>query len=161
MRTMKTMNKEQFCEQIRALELSMYRYALGSLKNTADAEDAVSEAVLKAYVHLPDLKKPDRFKSWIMSILANEIRTQMSRGGRMELTEDMSRYQKSASTENRELWRTVMLLPAEFRDVVILYYYEGFRTREIADILDYPEGTVKSRLNRARNQLRRMLEEDA
>ena len=153
------MNKEWFCEQIREYELSMYRYALGSLKNTADAEDAVSETVLKAYIHLEDLRKPDRFKPWIMSILANEIRTMLSRGSRIELTEDMSGYERSVPGEDRELWRLVTALLEEFRDVVILYYYEGFRSREIADILEIPEGTVKSRLSRARKQLKKMLEE--
>lgn len=69
---MKTIGKEQFCDLIRAQQISMYRYALGILKNPADAEDAVGEAVLKAYAHLAQLKKPDRFKAWSMSILVNE-----------------------------------------------------------------------------------------
>lgn len=58
------MDKEQFCQRIREQETSMYRYALGVLRNPTDAEDAVGETVLKAYAHLEQLKDPERFRSW-------------------------------------------------------------------------------------------------
>lgn len=150
----KTMEKERFCEQIRAQETSMYRYALGVLRNPADAEDAVGESVLKAYAHLDQLKDPGRFRPWVMSILANVARTMLAQRNRLEYPGDMNQYEKSVSAEQRELWYLVMELPAEFRDAVILYYYDGFRTREIARVLGISEGTVKSRLNRARKKLR-------
>lgn len=155
---MNTIGKEQFCDLIRAQQISMYRYALGILKNPADAEDAVGEAVLKAYARLAQLKNPDRFKAWSMSILANEIYTMLSRKNRVELSDDMNQYQQGSSSDDRELWYAVMELPEDFRDVVILYYYDGFQTKEIAGILKISEGTVKSRLNRARKKLRTALE---
>lgn len=157
---MRTIEKEQFCQLVHAQQLPMYRYALGVLRNPADAEDAVGEAVLKAYAHLEQLKDPDRFKAWIMSILANEIRTMLSKKNRMELSEDMSKYEQSAPQKDKTLWYLVMDLPREFRDVVILFYYEGFRTKEIGRILKLSEGTVKSRLSRAREKLRTALEEE-
>lgn len=157
---MKIIGKEQFCELVHEQQLPMYRYALGVLRNPADAEDAVGEAVLKAYAHLEQLKDPDRFKAWIMSILANEIRTMLSKKNRMELSEDMSKYEQSAPQKDKTLWYLVMELPREFRDVVILFYYEGFRTKEIGRILKLSEGTVKSRLSRAREKLRTALEEE-
>ena len=155
---MKTIEKEQFCRLIREQETSMYRYALGMLKNPADAEDAVGETVLKAYAHLAQLRKPERFQSWVMSILTNEIRTMASRRSRVDLTEDMSRYGQSAPEGDRSLWYLVMELPKEFRDVVILFYYDGFQTKEIAHMLKLSEGTVKSRLCRARGKLKTALE---
>lgn len=155
----KTIEKEQFCELIRGQEISMYRYALGVLRNPTDAEDAVGEAVLKAYAHLAQLKNPDRFKAWVMSILANETRTMMSRRSRVDLSDDMNQYQEEIPSGNKEVWHLVMELPREFRDTVILYYYDGFRTKEIADMLKISEGTVKSRLNRARTKLKAALEE--
>lgn len=156
---MKTIGKEQFCELIRIQQVSMYRYALGILKNPADAEDAVGEAILKAYARLAQLKNPDRFKAWSMSILVNEIYTMLSRKNRVELSDDMNQYQQQGiSSNDRELWYVVRELPEEFRNVVILYYYDGFQTKEIAGILKISEGTVKSRLNRARKKLRTALE---
>lgn len=155
---MKTIEKEQFCRLIREQETSMYRYALGTLRNPADAEDAVGEAVLKAYAHLAQLKNPERFKSWVMSILANEIRTMISRRTRMDLTEDMNKYEQSAPEGDKSLWYLVTELPQEFRDVVILFYYDGFQTKEIARMLKLSEGTVKSRLCRARGKLKTALE---
>lgn len=137
----------------------MYRYALGMLRNPEDAKDAVGETVLKAYAHLEQLKKPDRFKAWIMSILSNEIRTMASKRSRVELSEDMTRYGQMAPETDKSLWYLVMELPDEFRDMVILYYYEGFQTKEIAQMLNLPEGTVKSRLGRARAKLKNALEE--
>lgn len=152
------MEKEEFCKQIRAQQISMYRYALGVLRNPADAEDAVGEAVLKAYAHLAQLKDPVRFRAWIMSILINVTRTMLTGRNRLEFPGDMSQYEQGSVGEQKELWYLVMELPQEFRHVVILYYYEGFRTREISHMLKISEGTVKSRLNRARQKLRTELE---
>ena len=153
------MEKEQFCHKIRDLETSMYRYALGVLKSPADAEDAVGETVLKAYAHLAQLKAPEHFRSWAMSILVNVTRTMLTCRKRLELSGDMSLYEQPSSGEHRELWYAVMDLPQDFRQVVILYYYEGFRTKEIALMMKRSEGTVKSRLNRARQKLKTALED--
>lgn len=136
----------------------MYRYALGVLRNPADAEDAVGETVLKAYAHLAQLRDTERFRSWVMSILVNVTRTMLAGRGRLEFPGDMSLYEQRAPEEGRELWYVVMDLPQDFRQVVILYYYEGFRTKEIARMMKLSEGTVKSRLNRARRKLKTALE---
>ncbi len=152
------MEREEFCEQVRMQQVSMYRYALGVLRNTADAEDAVGEAVLRAYEHLGQLKDVTCFRAWVMSILVNVTRTMMTKKGRVEWPGDMELYEKGGQQEGKELWYLVMELSREFRDVVILYYYDGFRVKEIARMLKVSEGTVKSRLNRAREKLKRMWE---
>lgn len=148
------MEKEWFCEKIREQETSMYRYALGVLRNPADAEDAVGEAVLRAYEKREQLRDRLRFKGWVMSILVNVTRTMLVRRGKVEMPGDMSSYEGQTKGEGRELWELVMGLSQEFRDVVILYYYDGFLMKEIAQIVGVSEGTVKSRLNRAKKKLR-------
>ena len=153
------MEKEWFCERIREQQTSMYRYALGVLRNSADAEDAVGEAILRAYEKKEQLRDSLRFKSWVMSILANVTKTMLTKRGKVEFLGDMSPYEGSTKGEKRELWEFVMGLPQEFRDVVILYYYDGFLIKEIAQILKVSEGTVKSRLNRAKKKLRMAWEE--
>lgn len=151
--------KEEFCEQIRKQETSMYRYALGVLRNPTDAQDAVGEAVLRAYEHLGQLREETLFRSWVMSILVNVTRTMLKGKGRIELPGDMNLYEKEGDKKEKELWYLVMDLSKDFRDVVILYYYDGFRMREIAKMLKISEGTVKSRLNRARKKLKMAWEE--
>ena len=154
-----TIDKAQFCDLIRTHQTAMYRYALGVLRNPADAEDAVGEAILKAYTRLGQLKNPDCFKAWVMAILTNETRTMLSRQKRLDLSEDMSKYGQIAAGSDKEIWYLVMELPDEFRDAVILYYYDRFRIKEIACMLHVSEGTVKSRLSRAREKLKKGLEE--
>ena len=152
------MEREEFCEQVRMQEVSMYRYALGVLRNTADAEDAVGEAVLRAYEHLGQLKDVTCFRAWVKPILGNVTRTTSKKKGRVAWPGDMALSETGVQQEGKELWYLVMELSREFRDVVILYYYDGFRVKEIARMLKVSEGTVKSRLNRAREKLKRMWE---
>lgn len=65
------LNKDEFESLVIENQISMYRLAMSILKNTDDAEDAVSETILTAYEHLSSLKKSDSFKAWIMTILVN------------------------------------------------------------------------------------------
>ena len=124
-----------------------------------DAEDAVSEAVIKAWEHLDKLRKKEKFKSWIMTILANETKNILAKKKKIELMESLDNFDKAVCTDGTGLWEMVMELPEDFRMVVILYYYEGFSTKEIAKILKISGGTVKSRLSRARQKLKVLLEE--
>lgn len=68
---MNKLNKDEFESLVIENQISMYRLAMSILKNTDDAEDAVSETILTAYEHLSSLKKSDSFKAWIMTILVN------------------------------------------------------------------------------------------
>lgn len=156
---MSEINKEEFASLIHENQLLMYRFALGILKSEMDAEDAVSEAVIKAWEHLDKLRKKEKFKSWIMTILANETKNILTKKKKVELMESLDNFGKAACTDGTELWELVMELPEDFRMVVILYYYEGFSTKEIAKILKISGGTVKSRLSRARQKLKVLLEE--
>lgn len=81
----------------------MYRYALGVLKSPADAEDAVGETVLKAYAHLAQLKAPEHFRSWAMSILVNVTRTMLTCRKRLELS-NHGCYEISALKSLEQEW---------------------------------------------------------
>ena len=71
---MSTINQETFAVLVKEYMPNMYRLACGILNNPADAEDAVGEAVLKAWENLGSLRRPESFKSWMMQITANESR---------------------------------------------------------------------------------------
>lgn len=153
----KKLNKIEEANFIRLIQenkLGMYRLALSILHNETDAEDAVSETVLKAYEKLDKLKNIDKFKSWIMMILVNQSRTMLRKKNRIDLMEDMGQLEMSFENQTGELWSVVAELEEDFRNVVILFYYEDMTTKEIAKTLRVAEGTVKSRLSRAREKLK-------
>lgn len=92
-----------------------------------------------------------------MSILSNEAKRMLSKRNREILTDTESAFENEYYMTDFELKQLVMSLPAEFREVVILYYYERFTIKEISQILEVSGGTVKSRLSRAREKLRLLL----
>lgn len=156
---MSGMEREIFEQNIREYAPNMYRMALAMLHNRQDAEDAVSEAVLRAYEKIHTLRDEDRFRPWIMQITANEARKLYGKKKRVMPMEDMESYMPVFRDENHELWDVVMQMEPVHREVIMLYFYERFSIREIGRILRVPEGTVKSRLSRAKEKLRTMIEE--
>ena len=126
-------------------------------KNYHDAEDAVAETMLRAYEKIHTLDDKEYFKFWIMQILVNNARMILRKNKRVVCTEEMDRYMLGNSECISDVWETVLALEDELRTIVVLYYYQGFKISEIANVLDLPEGTIKSRLSRARKNLRELL----
>jgi DNA-directed RNA polymerase specialized sigma subunit, sigma24 homolog len=71
--------KDEFAELVLIHQKSMYRLALGILKNNHDAEDALSETIIKAYENLAGLRNENKFKSWIMTILVNVSKNMLAK----------------------------------------------------------------------------------
>lgn len=149
--------KEVFAELVRENKVPMYRLAYGILRNQMDAEDAVSEAVVKAFERLSSLREPEKFKPWMMQIVANEAKKLYGKKKRVDLVEDASEMKLYHEDEKNELWDIVVRLDEKSRAVVILFYYEQLSLKEIGGVLDISEGTVKSRLFRAKEKLRVLL----
>lgn len=154
---MSTMDRETFCGLIREYTPALYRLAFGILHNREDAEDVVSESVLKAYEKLFTLRKTECFRAWMMQIVVNEAKRVYTKNKRYTLTENIEDYMPAFEDEYHELWDIVMELDIGYREVVILYFYEQFSIKEIAQILHIPEGTVKSRLSRAKKKIKEYL----
>ena len=155
---MKILSEDKFAELILENQNAMYRLAMGILKNNADAEDAVSSSIINAFEHLHCLKKPEKFKSWIMTIFLNESKAILRRNKRIDLYSDTDIFEKKNHEDDTDIWQLVLSLDANFSKVVILYYYEGFSTKEISKILHISEGPFKSRLSRARDKLKIILQ---
>lgn len=153
------MDNDIFAGLIHENMVSMYRLALSVLENKSDAEDAVSSAVIKAFEKREQLKKPSSFRPWLMTITANEAKKIYS-GRRREISlEEAGDVFAGKEDEYHELWDVVSSLDEIYREVIVLFYYERFTIKEIGKVLNVPAGTVKSRLSRARNELRRYLDE--
>lgn len=147
------MTKERFTAQVLDSESILFKIAMSMLKNEADAEDAVQTAVLNAYEKLSTLKNEDFFRTWLIRILINACNT------RLRERKKSADYTEIAATspspqEGVEVRAAVESLPLKLRQVVILYYSDQFTTKEIAQILKIPKGTVLSRLDKARKLLR-------
>lgn len=157
---MAEIKKEQFSKLIKECSGSMYRLAAGMLQNQQDAEDAVSEAVLRACENIGKLRSTEKFKAWIMQITANESRKIYNQRKKTFASEHLEEWMPVFEDDHHELWDAVMKLDVGFREAIILFYYDRLSIREIAKVLKVKEGTVKSRLSRGKSQLREMLEED-
>ena len=151
--------EEFFIREIKQLKYDLFRVANSILRNYADAEDAVSESILKAYDKRNSLKTKEKFKPWIMKILVRECYA-MRRKSREIACDDSVPVAAEHSFEESsyELWDILCQLPEEFRVVTVLFYYEDLEVKEIAKILRLAEGTVKSRLSRAREKLRKLFD---
>lgn len=159
------MEKEEFIELMMELEADLFHLALSILRKEQDCADAVQEAMVRAYANRHTLRNPAYFKTWIMRILINECYSLLRRQKRMvPMVEDMPGMQADFKDYVREeyldLYQAIDALKQKDRICVLLYYIEGYPVRQIAEILDMPEGTVKSRLRRARMQLKDKLKDE-
>lgn len=157
------MNDEDFARLVKQYEIELYRVAYVVVRNDADAQDAVCDAIVKAYEKKGRLKDCTKFKSWLIKIVINSARNLLRKDSHLvymdDVTEEVEEQQsvESDNTNEKELWNLVLQLENEFRVVVVLYYYENFSTKQISQMLRIPEGTVKSRLSRARERLKSLL----
>lgn len=158
----KSGDKEAFCDLIRINKMSMYRVSKSILKKEEDVEDAVSEAILKAYKNIKSLKDESLFKTWLIRIVINESNTLYKKRSR-EIVVDKDEF---VNIESRDKYKDLTLndaineLDEELRITTILFYFEDMKYKDIAKFLDIKEGTVKSRLSRAKEKLYHMLKEE-
>jgi len=140
-------------------KISMYRVAKGILKSEADVGDAVQETILKAYKGLPSLRKHAYFKTWLIKILINECNSILRRQKRIVLMGKIKPDNAGTQTDHdsAELMNAVKCLDDDLRVVTILFYFEDLPIKTISSIVNVPEGTVKSRLSRARVKLYNVL----
>jgi RNA polymerase sigma-70 factor (ECF subfamily) len=147
---------------------ALYRYAYRLSGSRADAEDLTQDAFCKAQLRLGQLRDPARARSWLFSILRNGYlhRVRAEHGKPCVSLEDVGDVPQPAGAELPEvdperLQQALNELPEVFRTPIILYYFEEFSYRDIAEGMDLPIGTVMSRLARAKAWLRGRLSEPA
>ena len=150
------MTKDEFTRLVLESEETLYKVSMSMLRNEKDCEDAVQTAILTAYEKLNTLKNEEYFKTWIVRILINTCNKHLN--SRKKIV-DIQDYQNTTATssfspEELEVRLAVEKLPLKIRQVVVLYYTEGFSVKDIKSILKIPEGTVKSRLSKGRELLK-------
>ena len=156
------LDRERFVAQVTELQETLYRTARSILRNEQDAQDAVQEAVTQAFARLHTLRDPAKFKPWLLRILVNTCYDACRRRRStvyLEAVEETLAAPQSDCEERMSLWSAVMRLPEEQKAVVTLFYYEDLPIRAISEVLGVTQGTVKTRLSRARRRLRQMLDQ--
>jgi RNA polymerase sigma-70 factor (ECF subfamily) len=151
-------DKEAFGRLIESNKVSMYRIALSILKNKEDIEDAIQNSIIKAYEGIIYLKKNQYFKTWLIRILINECNGILKINNKIIHMEDMNKdLGVTQDFSSIEIIEIVNCLEEDLKIVITLFYYEDVSQKDIAKILDIPEGTVRSRLSRARSKLNEIL----
>lgn len=138
---------------------TLFRIAFSILRNYADCEDAVQNTILKAYQNLDTLKERAYFRTWTVRILKNECFTLLKRQQTLVPLSGQPEINYEMEVPDLDLNRAFDMLSPDERLTVTLYYYEGFKTAEIAKLTDVSESTVRSRLFRARAELKEQLSE--
>jgi RNA polymerase sigma-70 factor, ECF subfamily len=152
----------EFEERLRDSSGLAFSIAYGVLRNRADAEEVAQDAFARAFRRFGQLRDRDRFRSWLTRmtwrLAIDRWRTDRRRTAReyaiapepwRPSTEDVA----VAHERSKHVWLAIDKLPDKLRLVVVLSAIEGHDTREVAGLLDVPEGTVKSRLFSARKML--------
>ena len=145
----------------------LYGVAFLILRAADLAEDAVQEALVRAWRQLPSLRDPDRFDAWLYRLVVNACADQGRQSRRWShqvraLPLDVAVGDHATSVALRDqLERGFSRLKPEQRAVLVLHHYSGFSAAEIARMLDIPEGTARSRLHYATAAMRAALEADA
>lgn len=172
--------QEDFQEEIIPHLDAMYNFALRLTSDPNDAEDLVQDTIVKAYRFFSSYEKGTNAKAWLFRILKNSYinnyRKQSKQPSQVDYDEVSSFYETiradrtdTSDLEDRmfreliddDISNALEELPEDFRTVVLLCDVEGFTYEEIANMLDVPIGTIRSRLHRGRNLLKAQLVEYA
>ena len=154
---------EQEFQQVADRYLNMaYRLALNWLRNPADAEDAVQNAMLRLWRTDTDFQGEEHIRHWLVRVTVNECKRIALHPWRRRSVplEEANRSPAFGAPHHRELFREVMALPEKYRVPLYLYYYEGYSVAEVGELLNMKPATVETRLSRARAKLKTMLTEE-
>lgn len=134
---------------------TLYRVAFGILKNDDEIYDAISATTVKVFENIHTLKKEEYVNTWITRILINECYKICNKNKKIIYLENVQQKNlvHNDTHEELEFKNLIRNLNDELKEIVILYYFEDFSIKEISKIIKIPEGTVKTRLSRARKKL--------
>ena len=138
---------------------SILRMAYSYLHNLSDAEDILQDTLIQYMKTKPVLHDENHEKAWLLKVCANLSKNRIKYNKLRETDELLEEITGSEEEDLRFIWEAVKDLPDKYREVIHLFYQEGYSTKDIAEILGRNEVTVRSDLNRARKQLKNILKE--
>ena len=148
-------NKESLSKIISENVTGLYRIAFAITGNEENSKDAIGNTTLKVCEKIKALKNPIFFKTWITRILINECNNIIKSKKKLTTIDNIEEMStEDLSLEKFAVKDVINKLHKNYRDILILYYFNDFSIKEISIILNIAEGTVKSRLSRAREEFK-------
>lgn len=136
---------------------SILRLAYSYLHNMADAEEVLQDTLVQLPKTTPILTTKEHEKAWLLHVAANLSKNRLKYNTTRQTDELMEELIAENQDDLSFVWEAVKALPDKYREVIHLFYHEGYQTRQIAKILHMNESTVRSNLSRGREKLRSML----
>lgn len=153
------MNELQFHQKLKQYKDTVYRVAYTYLRNKADAEDVAQETFLKFFMHKEPFPDEGMEKAWLIRVTINachDLCRSAWHKNRAELPDELA--DTFAEPSENALYAAVFSLPEKYRIVILLYYYEEYSVKEIAQITRQKPSTIQTQLERARKKLKALLE---
>lgn len=159
-------DKEAFTQIIVSIKNDLYKIAKMKTTNEEDIQDIIQETMIDSYKHLKKLKEPTKFKAWIIKILINNCNKYYKREARqnevydrydIEFYKDNIKYNedKNIVEDTLDFYEMIKELKYDDRIIIVLYYGEKYTTKEISKILTVNENTIKTRLTRAKEKIKK------
>lgn len=155
------MSKEKFESLAEKYMDMIYRVAYSWTKNSDDANDVTQDVLIQLYKTNKEFESDSHIKNWLIKVTVNQCK--MLFRSPWKKMEDISVYAETIGVEaesHLDLFLAVMKLDKKYRVPLMLFYYEGYSTKEIASFLELPEKTISTRLFRARTKLKEYLKEE-
>lgn len=156
------MQEEEYRAAVQRYRDMVWRVALNACRQTQDAEDVVQDVFLKLYTTRREFAGEEHLKHWLLRVTVNRCRTLLAcpwRTRRADAVPDAPDPAQALDAGQRALYEAVRAMPPGQRVALYLYYFEGYSTAEIAQLLHLRQTAVTTRLHRARTRLRALLEE--
>ena len=151
------MTKQELGNLIIASQEQMYRIAKTVLYDDNDCADAISEAIVRAFSRIDTLREDAYAKTWLTRILINECYSVHRMKKAFAVSESLAE-QETQPLDYSDLYEAIYTLPKDVRMTVTLHYIEGYKVREIAQMMRVTEDVVKKRLAKGRSKLRTELD---
>lgn len=157
MKCEKTRSEQEILEAVKLFSDMLFRIALSYTKNWTASEDILQDVFLHLLTDHTSFRDQEHQKAWLIRVTVNECRKfHRSLWNRRNVS--LTELGVLPASERSEVFDLVMALPAKYRIIVHLYYYEGYSIREVSQILSIKESTAQSRLHRARKKLKKEME---
>ena len=154
------MEDVEFRQKLQRYKDTVYRIAYTYLRNQADAEDVSQDTFLKLYLREVPFPDDGAEKAWLICVTINachNLRRSVWHKNRAEMPADIA--ERLTTPAETALYAAVFSLPEKYRVVVLLYYYEEYSVKEIAQITGRNLSTIQTQLERARKKLKLKLEQ--
>lgn len=154
-------DKQAFCRVIENVERKLYIIARSRLTNIEDIKDAMQDTIMYAYINIKKLKEVEKFNAWIVKILINSCnkiynQKKINILSYSEFDENKFKYESDFIDleNNMNFFNIIDFLDVQEKTLITMYYLDEYTTKEISEILDINESTLRSKLSSIRNKIK-------